>query len=409
MKNIFKLFSLMLVAGTVMVSCDKPNNNPTHQTPKYTITVNANNAAYGTVTGGGVYDSAATATLTATANEGYKFVNWADGNANNPRIVTVTSNATYTATFEELAGVNVTFGDMNWTAQYVNCVIANQAPGAIMVAAAQTDSPSQMPIVQMLHYFDGAPATGTYTGNVGFSQGVTMEGVQLWYFESTGLTLQYQDAEREYDEALGILEELTSQKTDAFQPYMAIVMNNLGNLLREQQKYNEAKEKYKKALDIRRQLAERNPDAYRPYLARTLNNLANLHRDTKYYNEAKDEYFESLSISPSDPDKAITWNNIATLYRILEEYDSALDAYQNTLGYYQTLAKQYPNPFRPFLARTLRIMALLYRNLGDIANAETMEQECLTIYKNMKKINSEAFYEDVDDVMQLFNNTKPLT
>lgn len=222
-------------------------------------------------------------------------------------------------------------------------------------------------------------------------------------------TLQYQDAEREYDEALGILEELTSQKTDAFQPYMAIVMNNLGNLLREQQKYNEAKEKYKKALDIRRQLAERNPDAYRPYLARTLNNLANLHRDTKYYNEAKDEYFESLSISPSDPDKAITWNNIATLYLILEKYDSALDAYQNTLGYYQTLAKQYPNPFRPFLARTLRIMALLYRNLGDIANAETMEQECLTIYKNMKKINSEAFYEDVDDVMQLFNNTKPLT
>lgn len=193
MKNIFKLFSLMLVAGTVMVSCDKPNNTPTHQTPKYTITVNANNDAYGTVTGGGVYDSAATATLTATANEGYKFVNWTDGNANNPRIVTVTSNATYTANFEELAGVNVTFGDVSWAAQYVNCVIANQAPGAIMVAAAQTTSSTQMPIVQMLHYFDGAPATGTYTGNVGFTEGVTMEGVQLWYFESTGLTLQYQD------------------------------------------------------------------------------------------------------------------------------------------------------------------------------------------------------------------------
>lgn len=193
MKNIFKLFSLMLVAGTVMVSCDKPNNNPTHQTPKYTITVNANNDAYGTVTGGGVYDSAATATLTATANEGYKFVKWNDDNANNPRIVTVTSNATYTATFEELAGVNVTFGDVNWAAQYVNCVIANSNPGAIMVAAAQTTSSTQMPIVQMLHYFDGAPATGTYTGNVGFNQGVTMEGVLLWYFESTGLTLQYQD------------------------------------------------------------------------------------------------------------------------------------------------------------------------------------------------------------------------
>lgn len=193
MKNIFKLFSLMLAAGTLMVGCNKTPETPTHQTPKYTITVNANNDAYGTVTGGGVYDSAATATLTATANEGYKFVKWNDDNANNPRIVTVTSNATYTATFEELAGVNVTFGDVNWAAQYVNCVIANSNPGAIMVAAAQTTSSTQMPIVQMLHYFDGAPATGTYTGNVGFNQGVTMEGVLLWYFESTGLTLQYQD------------------------------------------------------------------------------------------------------------------------------------------------------------------------------------------------------------------------
>ena len=64
MKNIFKLFSLMLVAGTVMVSCDKPNNTPTHQTPKYTITVNANNDAYGTVTGGGTYEGGQQCTVT---------------------------------------------------------------------------------------------------------------------------------------------------------------------------------------------------------------------------------------------------------------------------------------------------------------------------------------------------------
>lgn len=199
MKNIFKLFSLMLVAGTVMVSCNKPDNTPTHQTPKYTITVNANNDAYGTVTGGGVYDSAATATLTATANEGYKFVNWTDGNANNPRIVTVTSNATYTANFEELAGVNVTFGDMNWTAQYVNCqyYLGGNNTGAIMVGAAQTTSSTQYPIVQMLNYFSGAPTTGTYTGNVEYTEGVSMEGVILWYFENNGITLRYQDGSEE--------------------------------------------------------------------------------------------------------------------------------------------------------------------------------------------------------------------
>ena len=66
---------------------------------QYTITVNSNNNAWGTVTGGGTYNSGATATLTATANSGYYFVSWQDGNTTNPRTVTVTGNATYTATF----------------------------------------------------------------------------------------------------------------------------------------------------------------------------------------------------------------------------------------------------------------------------------------------------------------------
>lgn len=67
---------------------------------QYTITVTANPAEGGTVTGGGTYDYSATATLTATANTGYEFVNWNDGNTNASRIVTVTENATYTANFQ---------------------------------------------------------------------------------------------------------------------------------------------------------------------------------------------------------------------------------------------------------------------------------------------------------------------
>lgn len=68
--------------------------------PTYTLTVTSNNTTYGTVTGGGTYDVGASATLTATPNTGYRFVKWNDDNTDNPRTVTVTGNATYTATFE---------------------------------------------------------------------------------------------------------------------------------------------------------------------------------------------------------------------------------------------------------------------------------------------------------------------
>lgn len=65
----------------------------------YTVTVTAGTG--GTVSGGGTYTQGSTATLKATPNSGYKFVKWNDGNTSNPRTVTVSGNATYTATFEK--------------------------------------------------------------------------------------------------------------------------------------------------------------------------------------------------------------------------------------------------------------------------------------------------------------------
>lgn len=68
-------------------------------TTKYTITVVANPSDGGKVSGGGQYDSGATATLNAIPNSGYRFVSWSDG-GNQSHSVTVTKDATYTATFE---------------------------------------------------------------------------------------------------------------------------------------------------------------------------------------------------------------------------------------------------------------------------------------------------------------------
>ena len=67
----------------------------------YTITTNVSPTGAGTVSGGGTYPEGATATLTATANSGYTFSQWQDGSTTNPRTITVTQNATYTAFFAQ--------------------------------------------------------------------------------------------------------------------------------------------------------------------------------------------------------------------------------------------------------------------------------------------------------------------
>ena len=66
---------------------------------RYTITVASSNNNHGTAYGSGVYDYGTTATITAEAASGYRFVQWNDGNTDNPRTITVTGNATYTAQF----------------------------------------------------------------------------------------------------------------------------------------------------------------------------------------------------------------------------------------------------------------------------------------------------------------------
>ena len=66
---------------------------------QYTITATANPTAGGTVSGAGTYYENSTCTLTATANTGYTFTSWSDGNTQNPRTFNVSGNASYTANF----------------------------------------------------------------------------------------------------------------------------------------------------------------------------------------------------------------------------------------------------------------------------------------------------------------------
>lgn len=73
----------------------------------YTLTVVSNNPAWGTVTGGSEYPEGYVATITATPNSGYRFVEWQeDHDTNSIRNVTVTGDATYTAIFAQNVGID---------------------------------------------------------------------------------------------------------------------------------------------------------------------------------------------------------------------------------------------------------------------------------------------------------------
>ncbi len=73
--------------------------------PISNITVTSNQSAYGSVSGSGIFTVDSSTPLAATANTGYRFVRWSDGNTNSERTITVPSEDTtpYTAFFEPLS------------------------------------------------------------------------------------------------------------------------------------------------------------------------------------------------------------------------------------------------------------------------------------------------------------------
>ena len=119
------------------------NSNPVCVT-LYTITATADPTEGGTVSGAGTYDDGTEITLTATANEGYTFVNWTKGGE------TVSYDANYTFTVTEDASFVANFSVNSYN------ITVNISPS---VGGTVTGADS---------YVYGSTATLTATANTGY-------------------------------------------------------------------------------------------------------------------------------------------------------------------------------------------------------------------------------------------------
>lgn len=77
----------------------------------FLVSVTSNNKLYGSTKGSGLYASGSSVRIEAKPALGYKFVKWNDNNTENPRMITVTEDTSFTALFEkepELFALTVT-------------------------------------------------------------------------------------------------------------------------------------------------------------------------------------------------------------------------------------------------------------------------------------------------------------
>lgn len=123
--------AIMLTVVVVCAACTKDpenggNNDGGSHTERFTISVAVNPTDGGVVSGGGTFNSGASCTVTATANEGYTFTKWTE-NGN-----TVSTNASYTFTVSANK-VMVAHFTVNTPNQYMINVSANPTEGGTII------------------------------------------------------------------------------------------------------------------------------------------------------------------------------------------------------------------------------------------------------------------------------------
>ena len=155
----------------------------TNTSTQYTINAVPQSATMGSVTGGGSYSAGDNAVLMAHANNGYRFTQWNDGVVDNPRAITVSGNATYTAQYSSVGNDTLRYDNGSYE---TSLGAGGNIYWAVKFNGSDMGSHSSLSAIKI---FDVQPGTYTVTIHQGgtnapgsqiHSQNFTLQGSGSW-------------------------------------------------------------------------------------------------------------------------------------------------------------------------------------------------------------------------------------
>ncbi|MFX1245431.1 MAG: tetratricopeptide repeat protein [Promethearchaeota archaeon] len=220
----------------------------------------------------------------------------------------------------------------------------------------------------------------------------------------------FKKAERVHTKALKINRHLADQVSEHSLPLVAISLTNLAVLLGQTDRLAEAEETLREALTIRRTLTEQEPKHFRQHLATSLNNLGVVLAASKNLTEAETALTEALQLrrdlseqAPSLylPDLASTLSNLGVLFKITGRFLQAEQVYLEAMNIFEELTAKIPEKFQVLLVKLLTNLALLYSKL------KTPKVSLKTIQTRLQELNTtklsevEEWFED-EEISYIF-------
>ncbi len=224
---------------------------------------------------------------------------------------------------------------------------------------------------------------------------------------------ELEGARADFTEALESYRRLAQLRPSVYRPRVAAVLNNLATVLGGLEDLDQARASLAEALEICRELAQSEPDIYRPKVAMLLNNIGAVFRRLRELEDSRTSCSEALEIyrdlahtqpEPYRADMAMTAGNLGDVFRDLSDLNGALACFKWVLGIYRDLAQTWPDVYRPDLAVTLTRLGNVLHDLRKPDQARVSLTEALELYRELAKTRSDVYLRDVAATLNNLGN-----
>lgn len=180
----------------------------------------------------------------------------------------------------------------------------------------------------------------------------------------------------------------------------AKVLNNMGNLHRNQLKFKLAKDKYLEALNLYTELDYAISDGgFEIDISMVNNNLGMLYDDMEEYKIAKLYYLKSLETRKKYKEKdkssellyAGTLTNLGNLYRKINKIDSSLILLHQSLDIYKKHSS-ISGLYQSYVASVCNNLGVIYKKIKDFKQADRFYNEAITIRESLSKNNPQYLH-----------------
>ena len=207
-----------------------------------------------------------------------------------------------------------------------------------------------------------------------------------------------------YSRSVAIYRQLATIASKAYEPDLAMALNNLGAALGRLRRPEEAEQCLREAETILRRLADGHPGVLDPDLAMALGNLGNALGDLGQPQEAETVYREAertyRQLAGEQPERyaaklAMILGNLGAALLGLARPQEAEDVAREAERIYRHLAEQQPHRYQPGLAGSLNNLGNALADLDRPEDAERVYREAERIYRRLAEKQPERYEPDL--------------